>query len=281
MAKVRDRLPLHLGIVFFHKYVPAGAVLDAGRRLLENASRLKEGAWQIQDAIFYNGNGHAVATRQEACEIELHLHQPQTKRCTKTRIALCLDPKETAEEKRWDKIHPQLRRADTASLETLWAGEAQNEQIYFAPSTFDYLFLDAASRRFESILDKDVQRRFHPLWGLGRSPRPYDLDALTRFRELWLQLRTTQPLSASKLYGIRDLLAGKIQDWHVFAEPDDTTAQAAYENLVEEILRKEFDYRPDHVYFAATKAAMMDGSFFDCLDLYLHILKEPFKPQNP
>lgn len=280
MAKVRDRLPLHLGIVFFQKYVPAGAVLDAGRRLLENAALLKEGAWQIQGATFYNGNGHAVAIPQEACEIELHLHQPQTKRYTKTRIALCLDPKETDEKKRWDKIHPQLRRADATNLETLWAGMAKNETIYFAPSTFDYLFLDAASRRFESILDKDAQRRFHPLWGLRHSPRPYDLEALTRFRELWLQLRANSLLSASKLYGIRDLLARKIQDWHVFAEPDDTTAHAAYENLVEEILRKEFGYQLNHAYFAATKTAMMDGSFFDCLDLYLHILKEPVKPQN-
>ncbi len=280
MGKVRDRLPLHLGIVFFQKYVPAGAVLDAGRRLLENAALLKEGAWQIQNTTFYNGNGHAVATLQEACEIELHLHQPQTKRCTKTRIALCLDPKETDDKKRWDEIHPQLRRADATDLETVWAGKAKNEPIYFAPSTFDYLFLDAASRRFESILDKDAQRRFHPLWGLRRSPRPYDLDALTRFRELWLQLRANSLLSASKLYGIRDLLARKIQDWHVFAEPDDATAHAAYENLVEEVLRKEFGYQPDHAYFAATQAAMMDGSFFDCLDLYLHILKEPFKPQN-
>jgi hypothetical protein len=157
---------------------------------------------------------------------------------------------------------------------------AKNETIYFAPSTFDYLFLDAASRRFESILDKDAQRRFHPLWGLRHSPRPYDLEALTRFRELWLQLRANSLLSASKLYGIRDLLARKIQDWHVFAEPDDTTAHAAYENLVEEILRKEFGYQLNHAYFAATKTAMMDGSFFDCLDLYLHILKEPVKPQN-
>ncbi len=284
MGKVRDRLPLHLGIVFFQKYVPAGAVLDAGRRLLQNAGLLKEGAWQIQDAIFYNGNGHAVATQQEACEIELHLHQPQTKRCMKTRIALCLDPKETELEKRWDKIHPQLwlaAKATPADPDTIWAGEArENQEIKFWPSTFDCLFLDAASRRFESIWDKDAQRRYHPLWGIQRSPRPYDLDALTRFRELWLQLRANSLLSNSKLYGIRDLLARKIQDWHVFAEPDDTTAHAAYENLVEEILRKEFGYQADHAYFAPTKAAMMDGSFFDCLDLYLHILKEPVKPQN-
>jgi hypothetical protein len=274
MVKVRDRLPLHLGIVFFQKYVPAGAVLDAGRRLLQNAGLLKEGAWQIQDAIFYNGNGHAVATLQEACEIELHLHQPQTKRCTKTRIALCLDPKETDEKKKWDKIHPQLRRAGASNLETVWAGEAKNEPIYFAPSTFDYLFLDAASRRFESILDKEAQRRFHPLWGLKRSPRPYDLEAITHFCELWLFLKINPQLSTSKLYGIRDLLAKKIQDWHVFDEPEDDTARQAYEALVEDTLRKEFGYTNDHVYFASMKAAMMDGSFFDCLDLYLHILKE-------
>ncbi|MDW7679648.1 MAG: hypothetical protein SCK70_03740, partial [bacterium] len=34
MGKVRDRLSLKLGIVYFQKYVPAAAVLDAGNRLL-------------------------------------------------------------------------------------------------------------------------------------------------------------------------------------------------------------------------------------------------------
>ncbi len=143
MGKVRDRLPLHLGIVFFQKYVPAGAVLDAGRRLLENASSLKEEAWQIQDKIFYNGNGYPVAL-DDATEVELHLHQQRTQRCTKVRLSLRLNPEEKDPDLKWDKIHPQLHRTDLTDTRPLWAGEATYEEILFTPSTFDYLFLDAA-----------------------------------------------------------------------------------------------------------------------------------------
>ncbi len=129
-------------------------------------------------------------------------------------------------------------------------------------------------------MDKDAQRRYHPLWGLKRSPRPYDLEAITHFCELWLHIKINPQLTTSKLHGIRDLLAKKISDWHVFEAPEDVTARQAYEALVEDVLRKEFGYQLDHPYFAEMKIAMLDGSFFDCLDLYLYILKAKLQTQN-
>jgi hypothetical protein len=281
MGKVCDRLPLHIGLVFFRKYVPAGAVLDAGRRLLKNADLIKEEVWQIRNRIFYNANGHQESDLEDATDVELELRGQQTQRKARVRLSLQVNPEEKDPDLKWDKIHPQLRRVGMASPTdpaTIWAGEVkENQEIKFLPSTFDYLFLDAASRRFESMLDKDAQRRMHPLWGLKHSPRPYNIDIICFFRELWEHLRCNPLLSTSKLYGIRDLLATKIEDWHVFDEPEDTTARLAYKALAEDILRKEFGYAHDHVYFSSMKAAMLDGSFFDCLDLYLHIMKESFK----
>jgi hypothetical protein len=277
MAKVRDRLPLHLSVVFFPKYVPAGAVLDAGRRLLANASTFKEDDWQIQNKIFHNSVGLPVADADQAWEVVLNLHHPESQRCKEIRLALRQNPEENDPERKWDKIHSQLLLAKNEKAdipETIWAAEATDQKIRFSPSTFDYVFLDTASRRFESALDEKKHRRFHPLLGIEHSPRPYDLEAIHNFRELWSIIKGTPALSTNKLYGIRDLLAKKIQDWHVFEQPEDNEAQGAYDALVIDVLNKEFGYHCTNSFFTKMKSAMLDGSFFDCLDLYLHILKE-------
>ncbi len=39
MGKVRNRLPLHLGVVFAHRMMPLRAILDAGKRMLERESK--------------------------------------------------------------------------------------------------------------------------------------------------------------------------------------------------------------------------------------------------
>ena len=46
MGKVRNRLPLHLGAVYFHRRTPLRAALDAGRRMLAFTS-VADGGWKV------------------------------------------------------------------------------------------------------------------------------------------------------------------------------------------------------------------------------------------
>ncbi|RMH13060.1 MAG: CRISPR-associated protein Csx11, partial [Gammaproteobacteria bacterium] len=48
MGKVRNRLPLHLGLVYFQRRTPLRAALDAGRRMLNYESgRMKDEVWSV------------------------------------------------------------------------------------------------------------------------------------------------------------------------------------------------------------------------------------------
>jgi len=48
-----------------------------------------------------------------------------------------------------------------------------------------------------------------------------------------------------------------------------------YEKLVAQVLGKEFSvYTPRSQEYAGLHQAMLDGLFFDCLELHLQILKE-------
>lgn len=48
MGKVRNRLPLHLGAVYFHRRTPLRAALDAGRRMLKyDLGALKDEIWTV------------------------------------------------------------------------------------------------------------------------------------------------------------------------------------------------------------------------------------------
>ncbi|MEZ4736803.1 MAG: CRISPR-associated protein Csx11, partial [Caldilineaceae bacterium] len=49
MGKVRNRLPLHLGAVYFHRRTPLRAALDAGRRMLKyEGGKRKDEPWIVQ-----------------------------------------------------------------------------------------------------------------------------------------------------------------------------------------------------------------------------------------
>jgi len=51
MGKVRNRLPLHLGIVYAHRRTPLRAVMDAGRRMLKQKALDPVGEWRVAEKV--------------------------------------------------------------------------------------------------------------------------------------------------------------------------------------------------------------------------------------
>jgi len=281
MGKVRDRLSLKLGIVYFQKYVPAAAVLDAGNRLL--AYPQNDEIYQIEQVnsdnkYWINSLGN-ITSKDIATHARFEVKNVNNNRKAWFDIAL------KNKNGNWDETHPALRvvsetkpGADMSpEYERILAREAGAHKILFSQSYFDYIYLDTASKRFETSLDKNLARRYHPITNLKQSPRPYQIEDIEKLHQIWeyIIIAPVKPkMTKTKLYGIRDLLNQRIAAWHVFDEIADEDVREIFEKFTEKIIIKEFGYAEGSFPFKLLKASMLDGSFFDCLDIQLHILKE-------
>lgn len=279
MGKVRDRLPLNLGIVYFQKYVPAAAVLDAGNRLLSYPRN--DSIYQIEQVnannkYWVNSFGD-ITSKDSATHIRFVIKNGKNKR-SEFNIAL------KNKDGKWDEVHPKLRVVgekttsdDETKYEAIPAREVGVQKILFSQSCFDYIYLDTASKRFETSLDKNNERRYHPIVNLENSPRPYQIEDIEKLHQIWefVKIAPAKPkMTKTKLYGIRDLLNQRISDWHVFDGSADDDVKEIFEKFVEKIIIKEFHYAEGSFPFKLLKESMIDGSFFDCLDINLHILKQ-------
>ncbi|MBN2093478.1 hypothetical protein JW964_27890, partial [candidate division KSB1 bacterium] len=294
MGKVRDRLSLDLGIVYFPKYVPASAVLDAGRRLLEYPDG--DQVWDIvpdeEHPKFWTRGDKELANEKNATHLNFTIKRADPDKSTRQldfQIAIKTKTKknDNSGEFENDAFHPAFRvpvinAQNQPDLGRKLAVDAGADRILFSESRFDYIFLDSASRRFETSYDSQIERRFHAIGNLKRSPRPYQIEDIETLYKIWEYLKIhlnfqNLNMTKNKLYGIRDLLQQKMLEWHVFEEPADEDALIAYHNLVENLMLKELPYPENSKVFKLLKDSMIDGSFFDCLDIYLHILKSDLK----
>lgn len=282
MGKVRDRLSLNLGIVYFQKYVPAAAVLDAGNRLLTYPRN--DAIYQIKqinaDSKYWINSSGNITHKEMATHARFILKDGKNR---KIWFDIALKNKNG----NWDEAHPALRMAkkltsndnSEESYERKLAREIGAQQIFFSQSFFDYIYLDTASKRYETSLDTKHGRRYHPIVNIEKSPRPYQIENIDKLHQIWesIKIAPAKPkMTKTKLYGIQDLLYQKISDWHVFDSTPDEDVKEIYEKFVEKIILKEFHFAEGSIPFNLLKESMVDGSFFDCLDIWLHVLKEKF-----
>ncbi|WP_416201860.1 hypothetical protein [Thermoflexus sp.] len=212
MGKVRNRLPLHLGIVFAHRYTPLRAILDAGRRMLRRPSRSE--VWKVDCASKKDVKSDKLPDRfdkdkdgQYSKWIEIFLSSDrQDRKCTWYVPAMMGDGHT---EDNWypyaficQRAKPVNRRRYFQSLNpwnsmhpwVVHVAELQpGDRIYFTPATLDWVWLDAASRRFEIAYDDQGRRR-----GLPR--RPYLLDELEHLQQIWQILK--HHLTTTQIYAL-------------------------------------------------------------------------------
>lgn len=278
-GKVRNRLPLHLGAVYFHRRSPLYAALDAARRLLPEGCRDTE-TWILTQAalpiVLADGrsgirlqfeNGHVwdvdVTTGDPDVADEYYPYF-LVEADSHPRMVLTV-PDPTRDNLRLPLVHAR--------------DLAQGDRVRIAPSLFDFEYLDTIGRRFEVGYSGGQRRPRAGLTGL----RPYYLERLTEFRRLWWLvsghyadefgardgLTPTQLSNLETLIGTQALLWGE-GDWVKLG------SDAAYGEYAAATLAnigqgwwKSLEESDKQL----VVRAINDGSFMDVIELYRKIMK--------
>jgi hypothetical protein len=230
MGKVRNRLPLHLGVVYFQRRTPLRAALDAGRRMLKYDDRkIQDNTWKVKrDAQ----TGPLPADRADLAQGTQHFTQTipveleQNGRSLTWHVPAVMGDGTTADN--WypyvfiqsdvtnrQRIFKALRPKGDGATEECWLVHAAElkagDQVYFTPATLDFQWLDSAGQRFEIAYNEQGKRRGHAL-------RPYLLDELAVLEEAWACIGGKTGLTSSQIYTLRDLVETRRESWQPTAE---------------------------------------------------------------
>lgn len=281
IGKVRNRLPLTVGVVFADRRTPLPAILDAGRRMLlqqievtgndeEKATEQpgkKVMGWQVEGIDLSSYPEKAVlALRPEEDESPIltldiptimgdgitedvwypywRLEKERNNPSPRSRVFKGIDGKN------WVHIS-DLQEGDT---------------VAFMPSRLDFEFLDTASRRFEVSYDNQGKRR-----GAIHPARPYYLEQLDDIEELWVTLK--KGLATSQIDNLVGLIETKRREWLADQQArNDQTKKAIFEEAVRQIISNA-EWKTSYDTNKLVQAGV-SGQLADVVELHMTILKE-------
>ncbi|MBK7387441.1 MAG: CRISPR-associated protein Csx11 [Methanothrix sp.] len=296
MGKVRNRLPLHLCIVYAHRRTPLRAILDAGRRMLKQSAR--PDGWKVVCAARKLADrGDTLPERFSADRagqfkewLEILLERDGRK-------ANWLVPAMMGDGQTLDQWYPYVfingsepvDRDRRFKAPNPWTGSdgwlvhvadlKTDDLVYFNPATLDFQWLDSAGRRFEISYDGGQRRNL--------SRRPYLLEELETLEHIWKTLK--DHLSKNQIYILRDLIEAKREDWKV------KTANPVREDVFWRFCRNALanaqwtkgkkDRREDRLPWESEEKDRKDwldqwadyavrGWITDAIEIYLQIMKE-------
>jgi len=279
MSKVRNRLPLTLGVVYFGRRTPLAAAMDAGRRMLK--AQVTSDRWQVVrndergqiDAPDYlKTSSHFGKWREVGLQ--------NGERELSVRVSTVMGDGTTP-----DVWYPYWRvennptgrvRQFTGPDGEQWGHVCDlqpGDQVGFTPSTFDFEYLDTTARRFEVSYDGGHRR------GKDKRQRPYLLEEIEQLERAWEMLRP--PESTSQITGLAALIETKRADWkkptgaEALALPDDDPfRQLCHDALANTAWRsrKWKDLSEEDKRFL--ERAALSSMLADALELHLTIAKE-------
>src|SRR5579875_732830 len=254
MGKVRSRLPLITGIVFAGARTPLSAILDAGRRLLNQPASYEQ--WKIKrfEKIIESPNRGPWPSRVDfMLEKDEHI--------LPIKVPTVMGDGTTPDEwyPYWSMEAPIPDRWVLAS------DLGEGDIVSFMPSRFDFEFLDTAARRFEISYDASGKRR-----GGSHPARPYYLEQLNEFEMLWNIL--FEGLETTQIDNLVGLIEEKRMEW--FADHNDEvfkrTVHDALNNANWRPLRCP---KPESETFEQLYRAALSGQLADVVEVYIRILK--------
>ncbi|MCB0152543.1 MAG: hypothetical protein KIT77_25950 [Caldilinea sp.] len=192
MGRVRDRLPMHMGLVFFPRRTPIRSVLDAGRRMLGMAGEWLWQAWTV-DSVAAAPSGVQRVTFDNG---------------------VCWDVPTKALDGTDDRWYPYfLSAAPATPTATIGLTDlchvtdlAAGSKVFVRPSRFDYEFLDTTGRTYDIAYDPATGRR------LSRPTRPYPLEHLETLDKVWDDFQT---LSRSQRYQVVQAIEATSDEWNL------------------------------------------------------------------
>lgn len=290
MGKVRNRLPLHLGVVFARRRTPLRAVLDAGRRMLCRAPLGGDDEpWEVErvattgslpacaqasagGAMHFAETFAVVLTwdgRSVTWHVPLKMGDAQTDDVWYPYVYWKEDANGISDPSQCQRKRAfRGRRPTREGTEECWLVHVRElqpgDRVYFSPATFDFEWLDTTARHFEIAYDGRGRR-------YSRPTRPYLLDDLDRLEELW---------------GLMELLTAAQR--HQVVRTIEATREAWYGQNLQESLRdgvfRQFvadtlagaewprNHRRDG--WDALVSAGVCGELADLAELYMEILKK-------
>ena len=285
VGKVRNRLPLHLGLVYFHRRTPLRAALDAGRRMLKyELGTAQDEVWRVTEKVqgpLPDGKIH-LAEKENG-----QFAQTVTVKLERNRRSLTWHvPAKMGDGQTDDNWYPYvfiksdvngrspafkgIRPTSDNKSEECWLLHAsqlqKDDQIYFTPATLDFQWLDSTARRFEIAYGDNGRRRDH-------LTRPYLLDELDEIEAAWAMLRT---LSKNQLYTLRDTVEEKRAAW--FVEPHESLKDDTFKQFCADIIRNtKWKTAVD-----TTKLTnwAINGLLADAIQLHVSIMKDKLQPSS-
>jgi hypothetical protein len=233
MPRVRNRLPIAVGMVFGQAHTPLSTMLDAGRRMMDLP--VNEEPWTVSTVSAANSG---------VCGLEFS-------NGVDWEIPTSMGDGTT--EDKWYAYFLPVNSGGALHVGGLQSGN----QINVTPSRFDFQFLDCAATRFElEYSDAGRRRRF---------PRPYLLEKWNDLARVWELLR--RGLATSQIKAIQADIGAKRRQW---AETGDRTFEGFVRDALATAGWKQALSRDDLDFL--TRAGT-GGLLEDAIELYVGLLK--------
>jgi len=252
MGKVRNRLPLTLGVVYAGRHTPLAALLDAGRRMLRRPGKTVQA--EVLDIS-------SVSPWPDKVTLKLQTDGRQITVAVPTVMGDGTTP---------DVWYPYWQAAGKPTDRTRWFVGPDGEHwahvcdlragdtVAFTPSTFDFEYLDTTARRFEVAYNDEGRRR-----GEEKRQRPYLLEEIDALEDAWGEISR---LPGSQIRQIEALIEAKRRDW---GEPTGALdVSPTFKRFVGDVLREA------QVHTNALEQAAITGVLAEALELHLTIAKE-------
>lgn len=288
-SKVQNRLPLKLGFFAMNRKYPLYSALDCVEKFRSEDAGVYE--WKIKDS-------HRAESEEICRNFDDRLGNYVQKLVleSESRELTLYVSYSLGDSSGEDEFYPYFVTSSSSIL--LYADVCKNvlnlpvnkvsvkhvkelskdDRVVFIPSIFDFELLDSNIRRFD--LGKD---RSHRLFTKSKNkPKPYllwDIDNFERLRELIEKLG----LTTSQVMNLYEMLIAKIEEWDLKELSRDETFKKFVENAIKStplrliVINGESERgkisKEDYEFL---KASIMNGIFFDFVDLWHTVLKEKF-----
>jgi hypothetical protein len=307
MGKVRNRLPLHIGVVFSPYKTPLRTILDAGRRMMIEKTVYVDG-WKVIETEYFIKDAELLP--------ETLRNDPHFTECVRLKLtrdnhtAVWHVPLSMGDGKTKDNWYPYVfvqhdKNENTPSgrkrmfeAPCPWNLDSNNtpqltclvhakdieelDVIYFTPSTLDFQWLDTSGRRFEIDYDNKGRRRDMP-------QRPYMLEDLNILQgEIWETLK--KYLSTSQIHVLYELIETKRYEWEVSDSEVfrkfccDVIANVEWKkHKIHGSTKSVYPWKtdikpPEKDWLTQWADYAVRGCLSDVIELYMKVLKE--KPEN-
>jgi hypothetical protein len=280
VGKVCNRLPLHLGAVYFSRRIPLRAALDASQAMLKPAllahtwdvEAIQQGALPSSKSALADGTDQfqqtiTITLKQSGNTIDWHVPAVMGDGTTPDNWY----PYVFFQHARDGNTQPTGRQRafnDTHGNWLIHAGDLQvGDQLLFTPSTFDFEFLDTTSRRFEIHYGNDGRRA-------SRRTRPFYLEDLDRLETLWGYLKQLQP---AQRYQVVSTIEATREAWHGTDSNGQSLTDPVFRQFVADTLAGA-EWRGDAWQSQGARDRLIQagvrGELADLLELRMEIMKE-------